>query len=487
MSEGPTFKNHLHTLCNRYPHVARPLRPVVPWLYDWEARHAWRELEEQQNWSTKVPETERVEVVAIWVVELYTPATIDDLLQKLRDRQHARTPAELDNRLAEQILRLRVNGLGGGGQRVFHGVDPAPAPLPPGVPARLPKSFDWIDVWFLGVSSTITAMVAMFLPSPVAALSLDRALRRDYRTYSYWSEGGIGTRPPFHAKQEAVRMARVELRKEASSWIANHMPGVFSAGLLNGLMPSCELIATKEGEPRDQDYDPSWAPDYIDAAGLSTQLGWTHLRAPSLRLQLPLGTPYLGEDYSIRLASREQDLIDHFSRRQSSTADAAIWLRRPIQELLTRWSICLLLEGWQQRLAKIRDLAKLNVTRNNAIQQLDQMRADVLTAGIDVAICSEDIRGILQLPQWSGSGTIDDDFVSRSDSEHSLLEELSSRVQQQLDPTVESAERLRRVIDMTGNLIAARSNLLLQRWAVILACLSTIVAITAIIIASIQH
>jgi len=180
-------------------------------------------------------------------------------------------------------------------------------------------------------------------------------------------------------------------------------------------------------------------------------------------------------------------LIDHFSRRQSSTADAAIWLRRPIQELLTRWSICLLLEGWQQRLAKIRDLAKLNVTRNNAIQQLDQMRADVLTAGIDVAICSEDIRGILQLPQWSGSGTIDDDFVSRSDSEHSLLEELSSRVQQQLDPTVESAERLRRVIDMTGNLIAARSNLLLQRWAVILACLSTIVAITAIIIASIQH
>ena len=178
------------------------------------------------NRDTRIPAGEQVLVPVIWLTELYTPTTLDGLLSglpSLMTRAGDQDPRRED--IVEWVKDARRQG--GGSWRMLPNVWPA------GTTHRstnwitddLPAGITSVTLGIYTLTSTVTAVTAMFRVEERQAGELQRIVNKDASSRAVLLPGGSYTVSDVRSqKQQAADRWRENLRAEAARWLACPAP-----------------------------------------------------------------------------------------------------------------------------------------------------------------------------------------------------------------------------------------------------------------------
>ena len=114
---------------------------------------------------------------------------------------------------------------------------------------HLPSNVKYALAGIYSLTPSLIGVVVCFVFEEPSSGLFDKTLRADRSTY----ETRTGTGWRFHGsanqKEGDVAQIRTDLSQLAANWFSKNLPGLFSSGLLNGEMPTCELIETRVAEP----------------------------------------------------------------------------------------------------------------------------------------------------------------------------------------------------------------------------------------------
>ena len=399
-------KKSYNALLHSLSQSARKLLPF-PFLKadsdsDEDLLQVYRERDEEHNKETTPPDNEVIDLGCIWAVEFYTPSHMDALLTNIRrigwDEEGFRGLKEIK----EWADRSREHPMGGGWEnlgtisssgtndstfrKVHHNALP-------------PPHVSEISGRLFSVTSSLACIIMMFRLQEESATGFDTALRTDRETYcTEFSSHSRAIHDPRVQKIDHVRQIRDEMRSTVTQWFSMNLPGLFSAGLLEGEMPTCEFVSLRETEPC-PNIDQS-APDFLGLLGLRSGIdAWSSVHLPGLKFSPSSWDLSVPQYYSI-FAIKEDDLSDdqlneamNWSGREARilyvnnlVMDGPLWL----------WALLRMLEGYGKRLGALRESSMLRLeASHNSVEVLNEL-AQHVSFGVDINVVTSDLQNFPQ-------------------------------------------------------------------------------------------
>ena len=248
-----------------------------------------RDLEE--NLETAPAADERIDLHCLWAVEFYTPSFADRLLENLAKLGWDQEGFPSRESPASWVRMSRQ--LPEGGSWLNLGIIRSRADKnawPPGDrTAELPKNVRYANGGLCSITPSLTCIVMRFVFEDGYERELEAALRENRTTCVRSVVRGHQILGPLAQKAEQVRGIRRERMVMAIDWFRENLPGIFSAGLLEGKMPTCELITLREQEPF-----PSWEgegrpPQYLSILELESPFsGWVSTDSKKVKFALEI-------------------------------------------------------------------------------------------------------------------------------------------------------------------------------------------------------
>jgi excisionase family DNA binding protein len=460
-----------------------------------DVQETFRRRDVEKNIRYALPDGEQPVLAAVWTVELYTPSSIAGLLDALQRHNWLR-PRSSGSTDAVRWVQDHRGRPGSGGWMWL------PRVIPPGTGGpfldanvgEVPDGFSSIHLAIVAVTSTLTAVVGCFLPTDELAAGLEAALRREHQTtVSPNPSGGWSIHSVEQHKHDAVDAMRTGARQAAMDWMQRYLPGVFARGLLEGDMPTFDLILTESAEPLVDNSGPR-QPNraWLDLLALDTAFfAWICRDVAGLKMTLPRS---IHEHHVTLAAQRSQlfhdDQLDDPRVRRRQELSWKLDADYLAPSFAAQWAINGLLSGVERRLARIRDLAERSSHRRS-IRMLDELRQELLSVGLDGHVVAADViaftnaaalydHNMLEFVKaWTPKPTEATTPAPPATIPAALREHQQQRAQQILD----SERQLRDLLGATSNLAGTVTNLRLQRRVAILTAVSTVAAIIALLVA----
>ena len=327
----------------------------------------YRNRDAESNKETTPPDNEVIDLGCIWAVEFYTPSHMDALLTNVRRIGWNEEGFLGLKDIREWADRSREHPKGGGWQNLgtirssgtndstFRKVHPNALP---------PPHVSDISGRLFSITSSLACIIMMFRLQEEFATGFDTALRTDRQTYyTELSSHSRAIHEPEMQKIDHIRQIRDEMRSTVTKWFSTNLPGLFSSGLLEDEMPTCEFVTLRETAPcpsTDQS-----APDFLRLLGLDSGFdAWSSIHLPGLKFSSSSWDPSVPQYHSI-FAIKEDDLSDdqlneamNWSGREARilhindfAMDGPLWL----------WALLRMLEGYGKRLGALRESSMLRL------------------------------------------------------------------------------------------------------------------------------
>ena len=362
----------------------------------------YRKRDAENNKETTPPDNEVIDLGCIWAVEFYTPSHMDALLTNVWRIGWSEEGFRGLKDIMEWADRSREHPKGGGWQNLgtirSSGTNDStrkqvhPDALPP-------PNVSEISGRLFSITSSLACVIMMFRLQEEFATGFDTALRTDRETY--YTELSSHTRAihdPRVQKIDHIRQIRNEMRRTVSKWFSTNLPGLFSSGLLEGEMPTCELVTLRETAPcpsRDQP-----APNFLRLLGLASGFdAWSSIHLPGLKFRSPSWDPSVPQYHSI-LTIKEDDLSD------DQLKEAMNWSGRVARILhindfamdgpLWLWALLRMLEGYGKRLGALRESSMLRLeASHNSVKVLNEL-AQHVSFSVDLNVVTSDLQNYTQ-------------------------------------------------------------------------------------------
>ena len=183
------------------------------------------------------------------------------------------------------------------------------------------------------------------------------------------------------------------MTREIGDWFGENLPGLFSSGILDGEIPTCEFLTTREAEPfptqseREANFQ-----DYLDILGLWRDFdAWESSRVPGLKFRMPErgnnNPPY----HSLLAINEDQHMtaIPEYYNHPDREA-RILHVDSCMPGLLMLWSILPMLEGYTQHLNDVRDSATTRrIGRSAPTKVLGKLGVNVAHSVDIAAVMSE--------------------------------------------------------------------------------------------------
>ena len=450
----------------------------VPSRISWGAR-TWRSdlaLVAADRQRAALPADEHLRLLAIWIVEILTPSTVDQATAGLASLTWAselsQPPAEWLDEIRERPSVNAFMSLGYASNRPRPGM---------GRVDDLPEEFSMVEVSLSSLTATLTAVVGQFILSTAGSNQIEEALRHEYSPEVRYRQGAFRNFNPPMQQAKAVRDVRQRLRADVSGWLKRQVPGAFAAGLLDGQFPALELLVTEKEQP----LQGAWGNRSVwtDAAGLAGYTGtWISTTINGLRAHQEHWSSVPGERHSLVLAGRREEL-EAAGRWTGHTGDDAITigLGEASRLLASTWAASSLVQGWDAQFGRARDLAARHLSGWRISRSLRTLRQHILTYDFDVSSCAKDLVALSRnkLAQFDGLRMVAAPYPHRPWVETQLSSQLRYVIRGSIKRLDESSRRLRESLSATSGLTVARSSIRLQRWAVSTGIISVLVAAAA--------
>jgi hypothetical protein len=209
-----------------------------------ENRAYHKEIDAKENGLSKVPLDEELRQSAIWGVDLYGPKEISTLYENIEKLGWAGSRFGIpDSDVLEWVRRARRYGYTGPRNL---GVVYRPKEKGPGRDyfSPMPNACKYLLVSVNQITPSLTAIHVYFVLNEESSKLYETILNTDRRTFYRRFKGRKGYSIPgvLNQKKELIEKARLERAQIASSWFAQHLPGLFSGGPLVDELPTGELI-----------------------------------------------------------------------------------------------------------------------------------------------------------------------------------------------------------------------------------------------------
>ncbi|HEY2353793.1 MAG TPA: hypothetical protein VGH79_02695 [Gaiellaceae bacterium] len=421
--------------------------------------------------KTTPPADEQIRTRAVWAVEIYTPLHAAKLVERLRALGVDIDPTF--ERPTEYVRKGRSFPYGGAwinlGPFVPRDAEGLAflgriaADLPPGVTAAFPS------VWTL--TSSLTALVLQFVFEAERAEAVERVARRnDFEAQGRLLErGGVSVAPPDMVKQRAVEDARRELRAMPVDWIADKVPGAFSARG-RSKMPTAELVTTEIAVPFAEE---ERKVGYMRLLGL----GWDPAvwRSEEMKAwQLSFDR----DDRCVTVAAKRSEVVA--SGQLEHRGDEGTWAMAGVandylQKDLTIWAAGRHLAECQERLSAIRDAERRLAAHWLPVGRLKKIGREFLRDSLDARTAATELRQLASDEKWFKRDAAEWIGVGPW-AERDLLESFRRGMRQNAAALISLEERVREGLLVETTILAALSNLRVQRWLLVFTVLAVVAA-----------
>ena len=359
-------------------------------------RH-YKERDPKENQDSTPPDHEFVDLICLWAVEFYTPAHTDDLVDNLKRLGWGDGDSRGDssNPIA-WVEGLRRHHYGVGWMNLGMLTPRESEPVIGGLShnVHLPSNVKYALAGIYSLTPSLIGVVVCFVFEEPSSGLFDKTFRADRSTYVTRTGTGWRFHGPADQKRDGVTQIRADLSQLAADWFSKNLPGLFSSGLLNGEIPTCELIATRVAEPF-----PSHTSgarhlfEYSGLLGIGRALDiWQHKDDSGLKLKLP-DDGERGPRYHAILAIRESNAngCQGNDVANQTTRDKLHELDLVIPNCLSVWAILPMLEGYTKHIKQIRDSTTLRPKKSkDAVRILETLRSHV-SYSVDIAAVAAEL------------------------------------------------------------------------------------------------
>lgn len=277
---GRLFQRVRHLLKELHTRVHFRFPNLVPDVPENKIFHKEKDAEENQE--SKVPLEEDLRQAAVWGVELYGPKEIATLYEGIERLGWAGGRFGIpDSDVLEWVRRVRRYGHGGSRDL---GVVCRPKEKGAGREyfSPMPDTCKYLLISINQITPSLTAVLVYFVLNKETAKIYETILNTDRKTFYKRLKGRSGYSIPgvLNQKGDMIEKARLQRADIASSWFAQHLPGMFSGGALINELPTGELIAMNSHvsfKNTEDDHDRGKGKTWAHLLGVNRRFdGWLH-------------------------------------------------------------------------------------------------------------------------------------------------------------------------------------------------------------------
>jgi len=200
------------------------------------------EFYDKENNKSKVPEGESIKINCLWLIEIYTPDTINKLISNLKKLNWNRSffSSYKDN-LSQIIRQVREND-----SHSWHNFGYI---MPRNVKSLfesktsdLPAGIDCIKLSMTHSTASTTILIFKFILSNDSRSMYENLLNKQYSTYTKKINNGFMYITPFKQKSEAIKNSRNELTQKCKRWIQKNLGGFYTSNNLLAEMPIYDFL-----------------------------------------------------------------------------------------------------------------------------------------------------------------------------------------------------------------------------------------------------
>ena len=441
-------------------------------LPTWQAgSNAALEFDRKENAEPTPSDDEHIALRCVWAVEFYPPSYVNKLLdsfQKLgwdkRDDPHA----WVNN------TRRYFDGSGSFNLGTIATAEKSGTPLAGGRTAPLPPGVDYAVGHLHRITPSLICIVMCFVFNAPFRDEFDQILRTAKKTFKmrlpYPLEFRIST--PRVQKIEEISRIRDESVRLAANWFRAQLPGVFSSGLLDNELPTCELVTLRRAEPfPKRDGETPQAPGYLSVLRLDSSRDlWRGKEHPDMKF-----TPFVNSDNRLDYWERER-----IRRYHSTLAVREGWAYRAARDwsesdtlytdsvvgsMIAFQATLHLLEGYSQKRNEFRDTLAVrgkHRLRNRSSQTMRTL-VDNVAHAVDIGPVTTDLISSTREPSTFCRDVAVFDSVHTWMPETTLGEALNSAINGRATELNQAERSLRDYLTQYGSLLAATENVRTQK------------------------
>ena len=419
------------------------------------------------NAETTLPEDEHVDLRCMWAVEFYTPSHVDKLVYNLTKLGWDRNDFPGRESPASWVRISRQHSEGGGWLdlgTIRSGDDNRPWPSRDRT-APLPAYVRHAGGGLYSFTPSLTCIVICFVFEDSFRCRIDGALRRCRKTFTRPVSRGHEIFDPERQKVEEIRLLRQECASLAARWFRDNLPGVFSSGLLEDQLPTCELVTLHKAEPfpdrEREDYTP---PGYLRVLDLEVSLSaWRNSDTPCLKFSLDL----LGQnpEYHSVFVVRDTEIEDtQLLEPYGGLPGLATHIDLTYREMIGKLAIRPLLDNYSKRLNELRDAVTETIRRPSRRRPSHtlQVLVDNVAYDVDIATVANDLVASTEEPSRFYRDLARFEPCYEWVSQGSLAEVFRPAVNRQAIRVKQAAQSLRDHLTQFGSLVAATEDIRTQ-------------------------
>ena len=361
----------------------------------------WRERDPHENAETTPPDTESINLDCLWGVEFYTPDHIPKLTEGfLKLGWESAGFDDPDSRDPGDWLHGRIRHARGGAWMNLGTLVPVGSEsslIGETRRVQLPTGVSYATGRIQSISPSLVGVVICFVFEEEYSKAFDGMLRKERHTYATPTRRGQRIHLPEDQKHDDIIRIRAEITRLAATWFRDNLPGEFTSGILDGEIPTCELVTVRNTEPfpdeEEQDPDTSI---YLSILGLLPDFNvWRCVNTPKLRVKLGSSANPGPRHHAVAAIKEGTPLWKHELHDNEGSSPIA-YMDLLLPDLLLALATQDLLEGFHRRIREVRQSTMLQDERKGvSIKVLKTLRghlshcADVATIASELTIDSK--------------------------------------------------------------------------------------------------
>lgn len=355
--------------------------------FEEDLKYCHEKWDPKENLETTPPSDEKIKIPCVWVFEVFPPEYIENFHKSIEKLGWVEEKLEGLDYFQETLHNMRHQNYTGGWINLGYIVDESNKNIMPGVrKGKLPKGVKRINASIFQPIPSTTILICQFIFQEELANNVEKALRKNYKTFIQKNKKSVSFIGPRNQKTDAVKLELEFLNSICSEWIKENFLGLYSSSFINENHPVCNLITLKKNIPFEKNDDTNHYNSYLSILNLNNEYdGWIDKEQNGLYLSISSNRDSVRKNLILSYNEQSNQILEDENIKFYGNNKASATLNSLIHDLdntIGTWVLYILLNSYSYKINDLRDLYG-NSNRKSlkqSISTLSELDYEVLQA-----------------------------------------------------------------------------------------------------------